>query len=199
MMGIDEDGSRRTALADLLEDSATLHLGKSPASEFAWRGHAKDACVGEPLDKITRNVCISINPVWIKFAIEHLPNLSQRAFQFGFLGGGEPRIRHHPIGDEIAKEQTFGEPKFLASAEQQLLSLLHFFLSLNFCFGLCHDQNVPDRGSRTVFVGAVMSTQPTEYRRDNLTRDIARPRPLAGARTGNVQNTRPSKLCRRRG
>jgi hypothetical protein len=168
MMGIDEDGSRRTALADFLKDSATLHLGKSPASEFAWRGHAKDTCVREPLDKIARNVCISINPVWIKFAIEHLPNLSQCALQFGSLSGGQPRIWHHPIGDEIPKEQTLGKPMFLAPAKQQLFGLLHFFLSLNFCFGLCHDQNVPDGGSGTVFVGAVMSTQPLQYCRHDF-------------------------------
>ena len=104
MMGIDEDGSRRTALADFLEDSATLHLGKSPASEFAWRSHAKDACVGESLDKITRNVCISINPVRIELAVEHLPHLRQCALQLGFLSGGQPRVWHHPIRNEISVE-----------------------------------------------------------------------------------------------
>jgi hypothetical protein len=66
--------------------------------------------------------------------------------------------------------------------------LLHFSLSLNFCFGLCHDQNVPDSGSRTVFVGAVMSTDAAEQRRYNLLGNGVRARPLAGAGASDVQN-----------
>src|SRR5205085_6142322 len=109
-------------------------------------------------DKVVRNVGMPIDPVRVELAIEHLPNLSQCGLQLGFLSGGQPGVWHYPIGHKVSVEYTFGESKFLASTKQQLLGLLHFLLPLNLCFGLCHDQNVPDGGSRTVFVGAAMST-----------------------------------------
>ena len=42
----------------------------------------------------------------------------------------DARIRHHPIGNEMALEKTFGETERLRTCEKQFLGLLNFFLSL---------------------------------------------------------------------
>ena len=46
----------------------------------------------------------------------------------------DARVRHYPIGNEMPGEQAFDEAKRLRTGEQQFLGLLHFLLSLEFCF-----------------------------------------------------------------
>ncbi len=62
--------------------------------------------------------------------IEKLPKFAESVIQFDLLRGRDPRIRHHPIGNEVALEKAFGKPQRLRPREKQFLSLLNFFLSL---------------------------------------------------------------------
>src|SRR5438552_8071970 len=104
MVSVDEHGSRRIALADFFEHSAILHLRKAAPAKFSRCGHAQNTGVRQTMDEIARNVRMPIDPVRIELAVQHLPNLSQRALQLRFLSGGEPGVRHHPISNEISVE-----------------------------------------------------------------------------------------------
>ena len=78
-----------------------------------------------------------------------MPQLSNGAIDIGLLRRAQTRIRHRPVGDEIAQEQTLGEAKLLVAAEEKLFRLLNFFLSLNIGLAKCHKgeriESVPTR------------------------------------------------------
>ena len=103
-------------------------------------------------------------------------------------GRVKPRIRHYPIGHEISQEKPLGETEFLPAAKKQLLGLLHFFLTLNFCFALCHVQGSPLGESRTVFNGVVLSTKQTQNARHNSLRSFVTFGPLTRPWAGHVQH-----------
>src|SRR5205807_6704261 len=158
-MSINKHRSRGIAFPDLLQDSAALHLRETAAAEFARRCHPKNTGASKTVDEVPRDVGIAIDPVRIEVAVEHLANLAQCTLQFRLSRRVKPRIRHYPIGHEISQEKSFGKTEFLPAAKKQLLGLLHFFLTLNFCFAWCHVQGSPRGASRTVFIGVVLSTK----------------------------------------
>jgi len=45
------------------------------------------------------------------------------------------RVRHRPIGDELAEKKALGKPERLRPGEEQLLRFFDLFLPLNLCFG----------------------------------------------------------------
>src|SRR5438093_396503 len=62
--------------------------------------------------------------------LENLAKFPERFVQLDLLRRWDTRIRHHPIGDEVALEKPLGEPERLRPREKQFLSLLNFFLPL---------------------------------------------------------------------
>jgi hypothetical protein len=129
-----EDGNRRVPLADLLQHLAVLHLRKSAAAVLLRRRHAENAGAREAVDHVPRDVGVAVDPVGIELLVEHRPDLGQRRVEILLLRGRDARIRHRPIGDKLAEEETFRETELLVAAEEQLLGLLHFLLPLNFDF-----------------------------------------------------------------
>jgi len=59
-----------------------------------------------------------------------LAKLSKNSVQFDLLRRRDARIRHYPIGNEMALEKTFGKTESLRTCEKQFLGLLNFLLSL---------------------------------------------------------------------
>src|SRR5205823_5634111 len=158
-MSINKHRSGSVPFPDLLQNAAALHLRETTAAEFPCRCHPKNTGASKAIDQVLRDIGIAIDPVGIEVAVEHLANFVQCALQFRLPRRVKPRIRHHPIGHEISQEKSFGKTEFLPAAKKQLLGLLHFLLTLNFCFALCHVQGSPRGASRTVFIGVVLSTK----------------------------------------
>ena len=62
--------------------------------------------------------------------VEKLPKFRKRPVQLRLLRCGDAWIRHHPIGNEMTLEETFGKAKRLRPCKEQLLRLLDFLLPL---------------------------------------------------------------------
>src|SRR3954447_24403188 len=99
-------------------------------AELRRRGHSKNADAPEAIDHFPRNIGISVNRDRVQFRIEKFAQLLQRLIELSLLGISYPRIRHYPVGNEMATEQAFDEAERLRAGEQQFLGLLHFLLSL---------------------------------------------------------------------
>ena len=127
--------------------------------EFPCRCHPENTGASKSIDEVPRNIGITIDPVRVEVVIEHLAHFVQCTVQFRLPRRVKPRIRHHPVSYKISEEKSLGETEFLPAAKKQLLGLLHFFLTLNFCFAWCHVQGSPRGESRTVFNGVVLSTK----------------------------------------
>src|SRR6266516_1725787 len=134
MMRVDKDRSGRAAAADFLQELAVCHLHKTAPSEFHWRSCAEYADASKAINHVARNVCLSIYFRRIEMVIQELPEFCERLVQLRLLRCGNAGIRHHPIGNEIAFEKTFGKTEGLRSGEKQLLRLLNFLLPLRFDF-----------------------------------------------------------------
>ena len=105
------------------------------AAEFLRRGHPENTDPAEAVDHFPRNVRLSIDRRGIELSIEKCRKLFESLIELRLLRRRDPRIRHHPIGDEMPGEQSLGKPERLRAGEEQLLGLLHFLLSLDFGFG----------------------------------------------------------------
>ena len=138
VMRVGEDRGRGAARADLLEHLAILHLGKSAAADFLRRGHPENADPAESVDHMPRDVRLAIDRLGVEMFIQKLAQLRDSAIDLRLLRVGKARIGHRPVGHEVAEEQSFGEAKFLAAAEEELLGLLNFLLSLNVGLAECH-------------------------------------------------------------
>src|SRR5438552_18501213 len=112
-MSINKHRSGSVPFPDLLQNAAALHLRETTAAEFPWRCHPKNTGASKAVDEVPRDIGISIDPVRIEVAIEHLAHFGQRAFQFGLSCCIQPRIGHYPIGYEIPEEKSFGKTEFL--------------------------------------------------------------------------------------
>src|SRR5438874_10311847 len=134
MMRVHEHRSRCATAADLLQNFAVGHLAEPVTANFLRRSRAKHADSSKSIDHITRDVRLPVDLRRIKMLIEKLAQLAQRFVDPTLFGCRDPRIRHYPIGNKMAGEQAFDETKRLRAGEQQFLSLLHFFLSLELSF-----------------------------------------------------------------
>ena len=77
---------------------------------------------------------MSIDRRRIELRIEHLPQFRQRFVQLSLLRRRNPRIRHHPIGNEMPRKQSLGKPQRLRPGKKQFLRLPNLLLSLCFRF-----------------------------------------------------------------
>src|SRR6266700_6039311 len=159
VMSINKHRSGSVPFPDLLQHAAALHLRATTAAEFQCRCQPENTGAGEAIDEVARDVGIAIDPARVEVAIEHLAHFVQCTVQFRLPRRVKPRIRHDPVSYKISQEKSLGETEFLPAAKKQLLRLLHFLLTLNFCFALCHVQGSPLGESRTVFTGVVLSTK----------------------------------------
>src|SRR5207248_5849855 len=124
--------------SNCLKDPAICLLRKPVSAEFFWRSHPEHTNSAQAVDHVSWNIGVSVDFRRIELGIEHLSKLKKGLVQFGLLRRRHPRIWHHPIGNKPAQKQTFGEPEYLRSAKEQLLSLLNFLFSLGFRLGHCH-------------------------------------------------------------
>ena len=120
--------------ADLLQNFAVGHLAEPVTANFLRCGRAKYADSSKSIDHVTRDISLPVDLRRIEMLIEKLAQLVQRLVDPRLFGCRDPRIRHHPIGNEMTGEQAFNETKRLWTGEQQFLGLLHFLLSLDFGF-----------------------------------------------------------------
>src|SRR5207249_10894356 len=103
---------------------------EAAAAVFLRRSHAEHADASQAIDHAARNIRLPINLRSIEVFIEKLAKFPERFVQLDLLRRWDTRIRHHPIGDEVALEKPLGEPERLRPREKQFLSLLNFFLPL---------------------------------------------------------------------
>src|SRR6266576_3552775 len=158
-MSINKHRRGSVPFPDLLQNAAALHLRETTAAEFPCRCHPENTGASKSIDEVPRDIGITIDPVRIEVAIEHLAHFVQCTVQFRLPRRVKPRIRHDPVSYKISEEKSLGETEFLPAAKKQLLGLLHFLLTLNFYFRLGHVQGSPLGESQTVFTGVVLSTK----------------------------------------
>src|SRR5438876_4321765 len=130
MMCINEIRCRYAATANFSKQLPVGHLRKPPSAIFLRRGHAEHADTSKAINHATRNVCLPIDLRSIEMFIEELAQFAERFVELDLLRSGDARIRHHPIGNEMALEKSFRKAQRLRPRKKQFLSLLNFFLSL---------------------------------------------------------------------
>ena len=97
---------------------------------FLRRSHAKHANSAESINHAVRYIRFSVDFRRIEMLVQKLAKLGKSSVQFDLLRRRDARIRHYPIGNEMALEKTFGKAERLRTCKKQLLGLLDFFLSL---------------------------------------------------------------------
>jgi hypothetical protein len=130
VMRVDEDRCRCATAAYFFQNFAVGHLRETASAIFLRRGHTEHADAPKAINHLAGNICLSIDLSRIEMFIEKLAKFAERLVQLDLLRGRDTRIRHHPIGDEVALEKPFGETQRLRPGKKQFLSLLNFFLSL---------------------------------------------------------------------
>src|SRR6266403_1765746 len=130
MMGVDKHRSRGAARSDFLQEFAVGHLCKTQSPVFDWRGRPEHADAAESIDDLARNIRLSIYFHRIEMFVEKSPKFRERPVQLCLLRCRDARKRHHPIGNEMTLEETFGKTKRLWPCKKQFLRLLNFFLPL---------------------------------------------------------------------
>src|SRR5215471_15483680 len=129
-MRIDKNRGRCATTTDLFEDFAVGHLRESASAIFLRRSHTEDADPAKAIDHAARYIRFPIDLRRIEMFVQKLLKLAESFVQFDLLRRRDARIRHHPIGNEMPMENTFGKTKRLWPCEKQFLGLLNFFLSL---------------------------------------------------------------------
>src|SRR5215471_14781746 len=129
-MRVNEYRSRRATTPDFFEHLAVGHLRESVSAILLRGGHAEHADTPQPIDHAARNICSAIDLRRVKMFVQKLPKLAQRLVQLGLLVRRNPRIWHHPVGDEMPLEQSLGKSLRLRPCKKQFLSLLNLLLSL---------------------------------------------------------------------
>ncbi len=87
---------------------------------------------------MARDIGLAIDFLGIEMFIQEDAQLIHRAIDVALLRIAQAGVGHGPVGHEISEEETLGKTKFLPAAEEELLGLLNFLLSLNVGFGECH-------------------------------------------------------------
>src|ERR1700730_10911839 len=118
MMRVHKYRCRCAAAADLLQNSAIRHLGKTVAADFFWRSRTEHADSSQSINHITRNVRLPIDLRRIKMFIQKFAQLTERLVDFRLFRSRDPWIRHHPIGNEMALEEAFDETERLRAGEK---------------------------------------------------------------------------------
>src|ERR1700736_2266784 len=103
---------------DLLQNFAVRHLGKTVTADFFWRSRTEHADSSQSINHITRNVRLPIDVRRIKMFIQKFAQLTERLVDFRLFRSLDSRIRHHPIGNEMALKQAFNESERLRPGEE---------------------------------------------------------------------------------
>src|SRR5438876_1057054 len=129
-MRVNENGCRCATPSDFFQNFAIGHLRETASAIFLRRGHAKHANASQTINYAARNVRLPIDLRRIEMFVQKFAEFSERIIQLDLLCSRNTRIRHHPIGDEVALEKALGEAERLRTCKKQFLSLLNLFLSL---------------------------------------------------------------------
>jgi hypothetical protein len=127
---IHKNGSRCTAASNFFQDFAVGHLRKPMPAIFLRRGHAEHANSAESINYAARYIRCSVDFRRIEMLVQKLAKLGKSSVQFDLLLCRDARIRHYPIGNEMASEKTFGKTERLRTRKKQFFGLLDFLLSL---------------------------------------------------------------------
>src|SRR5437763_1038721 len=134
MVRVHENRRRRAARTDLLQNLRIRELRKTMTAVLSRRGHSENPDPSQTVDHIARNVGLSIDLRRIELRVQKGAQFFQRLIELCLLGLRDPRIRHHPVGNEMPLKKSFNKAKRLRTGEQQFLGLLHFLLPLNLSF-----------------------------------------------------------------
>ena len=118
MMRVHKHRCRCAAPADFLQNFAIRHLGESVTANFFRCSRAEYADSSQSIDHITRNVRLPIDFRRVKVFIQKFAQLTQRLVDLRLFRCRNPRIRHHPIGNEVALKQAFDETERLRAGEE---------------------------------------------------------------------------------
>src|SRR4029077_9966074 len=157
MMRVYENRGGCATAADFFQHLAVRHLRETAAGVFLRRGHAEHAGPTKAIDHAARYVCLAVDLRRIKMFIQKFAEFSERIIQLDLLRSRNARIRHHPIGNEMSLEQSFGKTERLRPCKKQFFRLLNLFLSLRVEF--IHSIEPPKKGRRIVAMGARLSNQ----------------------------------------
>ena len=97
---------------------------------FLRRSHPEHANSAQSINHAARYIRFSVDFRGIEMLVQKLAKLGKNSVQFDLLRRRDARIRHYPIGNEMALEKTFGKTERLRTCKKQFLGLLDFFLSL---------------------------------------------------------------------
>ena len=127
-----EEGSRfRTAaIFGTAEMLRALGRRDEALKKFTPLIHAEHANSAESINHAARYIRCSVDFRRIEMLVQKLAKLGKSSVQFDLLRCRDARIRHYPIGNEMALEKTFGKPERLRTCKKQFLILLNFLLSL---------------------------------------------------------------------
>ena len=118
MVRVHKHRCRCAAAADLLQNSAVRHLGEPVTANFRRRSRTEHADSSQSIDHITRNVRLPIDLRRIEMFIQKFAQLTKRLVDLRLFRCRDPRIRHHPIGNEMALEQAFDKTERLRAGKK---------------------------------------------------------------------------------
>src|SRR5919106_4301057 len=118
VMRIYENRCRCATTPDFLQQLAVSHLREAQSAEFHWRSCSEHTDPSQPIDDTSRNVGLSIYLGSIEMFVEKLPELGKRLVQLRLLRRWHARIRHHPIGNEVALEKAFRKTQRLRTCKK---------------------------------------------------------------------------------
>src|SRR5260370_25715163 len=80
--------------------------------------HSQNADTSKTINYFARNTGVPVVRHWIQFRAEKFPEFLQCFIELDLLPRRDPRIRHHPIGNEMTLEQSFDETEGLRAGEK---------------------------------------------------------------------------------
>src|SRR5437016_10871305 len=112
-MRINKNRSRSTTAPDFLQNFAVGHLREAAASVFLRSRHTQHPDATKAINHVARNVRLPVDLRRIEMFVQKFAEPSERIIQLILLGLRNARIRHHPIGNEMSREQSLGKTKRL--------------------------------------------------------------------------------------
>src|SRR5205809_7936439 len=103
-MSINKHRSGSVPFPDLLQNAAALHLRETTPGEFLCRCYPENTGASKSIDEVPRDIGITIDPVRIEVALEHLAHFVRCTLQVRLARRVQPRIWHHPLGHEISED-----------------------------------------------------------------------------------------------
>src|SRR5262249_20969595 len=108
MVRIHKNRRRCAAAANFFQDFAIGHLRESASAILLRRSHAKHTNSAQAINHAAWYIRLPIDLRGMEVLIQKLAKLGESRIQFDLLRRRYARIRHHPIGNEMSLEKTFG-------------------------------------------------------------------------------------------